>query len=404
MFHVKRPRYAALLLLTALIVLTLGCIGRAGPRGWAAPVRLGEIDIVSPDDGRLDALDAEGRRIWRFPNDWQISDGPDSLDGIYGPPVVASFDGEDVVFVGDYNGYVYAFRPGDYEAGVTINEPPAAAFKLNGPVIGGVALDEANDALYVTSSNRVYALKASDLVNRIDNSAAAIAAAGPTPEGERAGVLFRAGEDIWGVPVLADGKLLVTSLDGGLYAIDPATGEQIWHFDVDRGLVSTPTIAGDLVLVAGFGSTLYGVDLADGSQRWAFDSGHWIWGSAVVDGDIAYVGTFAGVVHAVDLTTGTAAWSLPVERGAIRASPSLAGGTLLVSTDDGWLVGIDLATREVAWEHDIGTKLNADMTVEGNEVLLAPNGCVTPEGATERVYYTKADPRNGDLSFTSEVC
>ena len=404
MFHVKRRGIAALLLL-GLLALSLGCLGREGPRGWAAPVRLGEIVIVSTNDGRLDGIDADGRVVWQFPRFWGFTDdSADNLDGIYGKPIIAPYDGQDVVFVGDYNGYVYAFRPADFQAGVTVNNPPAASFELDGSVIGGLALDTAADALYVTSGNLVYGLKASDLVRLIDSNNAAVAAVGPAPEGEQAGVLFRAGEDIWGEPVLADGKLLISSLDGGLYAIEPASGALLWHFEVDRGLSSTPVVVGDVVLVSGFGSKLYGVALADGSERWEYQADHWIWGHAAIDGDLAYVGDFAGVVHAVDVKSGLAEWSLALEQGSIRASPALAGDTLIVSTDDGWIGGIDLEARDVVWQHQVDTRLNADMTVEADRVLIAPRGCVTPEGASDRIYYTSLNPSNGDLSFTSEVC
>jgi outer membrane protein assembly factor BamB len=404
MFHVKQRRFVGLLLL-GLMALGLGCLGREGPRGWAAPVRLGDIVIVSTDDGRLDGIDAEGRVVWRFPRLWAFDDGSaDNLDGIYGKPVIASYDGEYVVFVGDYNGYVYAFRPGDFQPGVTVNNPSAASFELDGSVIGGLVLDTAADALYVTSGNRVYGLKASDIVRLIDSSNAAVAAVAPAPEGEQPGVLFRAGEDIWGAPVLADGKLLISSLDGGLYAIEPTSGAEIWHFEADRGLASTPVVAGDVVLVSGFGSKLYGVDLADGGQRWEYEANHWIWGQAAIDADIAYVGDFAGVVHAVNVTSGVASWSIELSQGSIRASPVISEGTLVVSTDDGWIGGIDLESQSVVWQHQIGTRLNADMTVEEDRVLIAPRSCVTPEGASDRVYYTSLNARNGDLSFTSEVC
>jgi outer membrane protein assembly factor BamB len=275
---------------------------------------------------------------------------------------------------------------------------------LDGSVIGGLALDQAGDALYVTSGKRVFALRASDLVRRIDSRDAQVAAAGPPPEGEKPGVLFVTGGEIWGEPVLEDGKLLVTSLDGDMYAIDPETGAEIWRFESDQGLVSTPVVAGDLVLASGFGSTLYGVDLADGSERWVFKAEHWIWGKAAIDGDIAYVGDFDGIVHAIELDSGTEIWSLALEHSALRASPVLSAGTLVISSDAGWLVGVDVATRAVAWQRDLGTKLNADLVADGADGLLAPRDCVTPEGASEKIYYTKVDPRNGDLSSTSGVC
>lgn len=406
MFHVKQRRFLGLFLLVGLLgILVSGCVRQIGTRGWAAPVRQGGVIIVSTGGGRIDAIDSEGRQVWRFPELWNIPERKaEKLKGIYGRPLVNSYDGVDVVFVGDYNGYVYAFRPSDYEPGVTIESPSAAFFKLDGAVIGGLTLDMANDALYITSDTRVFAIRASDLVARIDNRDAAVGGVGPPPQGEANGVLFATGNEIWGSPVLADGKLLISSLDGGLYALDPATGAQIWHFEAKKGLASTPVVAGNVVLVSGFGSTLYAIDLADGSEKWSFKAGHWIWGDAAVDGGMAYIGDFDGIVHAIELSSGSEAWSLDVGHDVLRASPVVANGTLVVSSDSDWLVGIDIATHAIVWQHDIGTKLNADMTVDGSDVLIAPRGCVTPETGGAKIYYTSVNPSNGDLSFTSGVC
>jgi outer membrane protein assembly factor BamB len=406
MFHMKQRHFLGLLLLACLLSLAISCIGQEGARGWAGPVRYGDVVIVSTGAGRIDAIDDQGLPIWRFPDMWNIPDGnADNLDGIYGTPLIGSYDGTDVVFVADYNGYVYAFRPGDNESPSASGDPPAASFELDGVVIGGLALDPEADALYITSGSRLYALRASDLVARIDNRDAQVAAVGPKAEGEEPGVLFKADGEIWGAPVLADGKLLLTSLDGGLYAVDPATGSEIWHFEAEQGLVSTPVVADDIVLASGFGSTLFAVNLADGAEQWAFKAKHWIWGDAAVDGEVAYVGDFDGIVHAIDLSSGAEVWSLNLEREAIRSSPVFADGTLVVGSDDGWLVGIDTEAQSIAWQRDVGTKMDADLALEDGDVLIAPRGCVTPAGGDSKVYYTKVDPRNGDLSgISTGVC
>jgi outer membrane protein assembly factor BamB len=406
MFHVKQRRLLGLFLLVGLLSLAVGCVRQEGARGWAGPVRYNDLVIVSTGAGRLDAINPDGSPVWRFPNMWNITDSSaEDLDGVYGPPLIESYNGTDIVFVGDYNGYVYAFRPDDVQQGVTIEAPPAASFELDGPVIGGLALDPEADVLYVTSGSRLYAIRASDLVARIDNRDAQVTAVSPAPEGENPGVLFKTDDEIWGAPVLADGKVLLTSLDGGIYALDPSTGTEIWHFESGKGLVSTPVVEGDLVLASGFGSTLYAVNLEDGSQQWSFKAKHWIWGDAAVDGDVAYVGDFDGVVHAVDLSSGNEVWSLDLKHEAIRSSPVISDGTLVVGTDGDWLVGIDVASRFIAWQRDVGTKMNADLTLDDGLVLIAPRSCVTPEGGDSKVYYTKVDARTGDLGgISTGVC
>jgi outer membrane protein assembly factor BamB len=316
----------------------------------------------------------------------------DNLDGIYGTPVLSS-DGR-VVFLGDYNGYVYAFRPGDFTPGVTVTQPFASGVKLSDPIIGGLTLNSSAGQLYVASGKRIYLISAVEMIDRI-------ATRGEDP---KRAVLFEAEDEIWGRPVLADGKLLFTSLDGRLYAVDPDDGALIWSFRAGEGLVSTPLVVGNSVLVSGFGSTMFSVDLADGSQEWSYSAGHWIWGEPAIVQNTAYVGDFDGILHAIDTSNGGRRWSLELDKGPIRASPVLAAGTLIVATDDGWLMGIDPASQEIAWQRDLGTALNAGMTVQGTSVYIAPRSCVTPEGGGDRVYYIQVNPSNGDLTRASGVC
>jgi len=81
---------------------------------------------------------------------------------------------------------------------------------------------------------------------------------------------------------LADGKVFVASLDGWLYALDAATGKQLWKADtiVDRKrgytITGAPEIAGDLVVIGNAGAeydtrgyaTAY--DLRTGEEEWRF--------------------------------------------------------------------------------------------------------------------------------------
>ncbi|HWO72154.1 MAG TPA: PQQ-binding-like beta-propeller repeat protein [Dehalococcoidia bacterium] len=390
----KQWRVPGLLALSLLLLLSVtACAQAAGARGWAGAVQKNDLLLVSPSGGRLVGINRDGSQAWRFPDFWKIPNGrADDLHAIYGEPVFSA-DGR-VVFVGDYNGYVYAFRPADYREGVTQESPPAASLKLNGPVIGGLALDSATDTLYVTSGKRVYSLRASELAARIDNRDASV----------RTAVLFEAGGDIWGTPVMDRGRLLVTSLDGGLYALDPVSGRVLWSFQAEKGLASTPLVTGAIVLASGFGGTLYAVDAASGALRWSFKAAHWIWGRPAIDDDTAYVGDFAGNVYAIDLTSGSERWSMPLGRGPLRASPAFLRGTVVVGSDDGWLVGIDPSTRTKRWERKLSTSLNADLTAGDDQVLIAPGGCVRPEPGAERIYYTRVDPVSGELQGTEAVC
>ena len=288
------------------------------------------------------------RRAWRFPDDWHIGESKaKSLKGIYANPVLGS-DG--VMYVGDYSGWLYAFKPGDVnlDAANDNQEPATALVNLGDKVIGGAAIDSDTGLLYVTAGRRLFAVST-------DRLKAALSAGGGLVQAE-AGFSFQAGDDLWGAPLISDGVVYVTSLDGGLYALDAATGSAKWTYKATKGLTTTPVIAGDVILVGGFDSTLFAVSKSNGQLAWSHEGTNWIFSTPVLDGNSAYYGDFDGILHSVNVQTGDEEWSLALNRGKIRASVAFSGNFVVLGTDEGWLIGVNEGTQQRAWEVDLGHK------------------------------------------------
>ena len=336
------------------------------------------------------------RRAWRFPDDWHIREGAArGLDGIYATPLV---DTDGIMYVGDYGGWLYAFDPAmaNLDAANDDDEPDVATVDLGDPVIGGLALDEATGTVYVTAGEWVRAVS----VERMKSS---LAAGGGEIDFE-AGFSFHTEGEIWSAPVIEDGVLYVTSLDGNLYALDPATGSVNWSFDAGNGLATTPVIVDDLILVAGFDDALFAVNKSSGEPAWEFAASNWILATPVVEGGTAYFGDFDGILHAVNVESGTEEWSLPLNRGIIRGSAAISGDFVVVGTDDGWLIGVNHTTQERAWETAIDTGIQADLVSSNDEVLMAPQSCVTLSGGEVRTYFRAVEAATGTLRRVEGLC
>jgi outer membrane protein assembly factor BamB len=395
MRHMKRRSLAALLLAGLLALGLLACTPSSGSRGWAAPVRTEDTLLVSTGKGRLDALDGATRDpLWRFPNRWNIPDSKArGLKGIYSTPVFSS--DRSTIFVGDYNGYLYAFRPGDLDQTNTTIKPNAASLKLNGPVIGGIAHDPSTNMLFVTSGQQLFSVSAADMMRKIENRDATVAF----------NAIFDTDGEIWSTPVVEGNRVFFASLDGNLYAINKSTGAEEWRYTGARSLVSTPVVAGNTLLVGGFDDRLHAVDMSTGNQRWEFEAENWIWSAPLVDGNRVYVGDFDGRVHALNLSDGSTIWSATIAESPIVASPALAQGVLVVASQSGEIFGIDPANQAKKWgPSELGTSLTADLVAGAQTVYIAPSGCVTPPGESTRTYFVSVDPLNGSLVSTSEVC
>jgi len=132
-------------------------------------------------------------------------------------------------------------------------------------------------------------------------------------------------------PIVVDGVLYTSGTTGRAYALDAATGEEIWRFDpqsdsqynrwaccdeVNRGLA----VWDGMVYVGSFDGRLFGLDAATGAIVWQVDTiidhdrGYSVSGAPEVAGDVVVIGNAGadydarGYISAYDLKTGELAW------------------------------------------------------------------------------------------------
>src|SRR3972149_2011293 len=73
--------------------------------------------------------------------------------------------------------------------------------------------------------------------------ASSTAQLGPMAEGTKCVWNFECEDEVRGTPICQNGVLYVWSYDNNLYALNAATGEFIWKFPADGGIVSKPTVS-----------------------------------------------------------------------------------------------------------------------------------------------------------------
>jgi len=260
------------------------------------------------------------------------------------------------------------------------NPPPL------GSVFGGVAYD--SDSVYAgTSDGRVISLEA-------------------TPESEfgRLNWTFPPTTTepigrIWASPVVSGERVYVTSQDHYLYALDAATGEQVWKFRAGAMLAGKPTVHANSVYVGSFDQKLYALDAATGAKKWEFTAQGWLWdGPAVLD-DTLYFGDLSGHLFAVRLD-GTPAWDQPVTlEGAIRAQPLVTDDQIFVVTQARKAYALDRASRAIDWTFTAlqdGESLLTTPVRVGDSLLIAP---IPSGGSPTRLYAINATSGNLQWQF-----
>lgn len=166
-------------------------------------------------------------------------------------------------------------------------------------------------------------------------------------------------------PIVVDGVMYTSGVAGRVYALDAATGRQIWRFEpqvdprayratccdqVNRGVA----VWRGRVYVAALDGVLYALDAATGKVAWRADTiidhtrGYSSTGAPEVAGEVVVIGNAGGefdtrgYITAYDLETGRQAWRFFTVPGDPRKPldhPDLASAARTWDPDSRWDVG-----------------------------------------------------------------
>lgn len=203
-------------------------------------------------------------------------------------------------------------------------------------------------------------------------------------------------------PVIAGGRVFVTSVPGVLSAHDLSDGHQLWREEMnpdhsitadservyvaageavhalraqDRavawrtptGTLTAPPLARDgWVIVAPVGRTV-ALRATDGTVVWSRDNGTQR-DRAAIAGDTLVVPTTDGRVQALDLNTGATKWERRV--GGVPAEALVVGDRLYVGASDKYFYCLKLATGEIDWRIRVGAALRGAPASDGERVYF----------------------------------
>ncbi|QDT07604.1 Outer membrane protein assembly factor BamB precursor [Rubripirellula lacrimiformis] len=170
---------------------------------------------------------------------------------------------------------------------------------------------------------------------------------------------FKADEAIEVTPVVAGGRVFFGDVMGKMYAIDQATGKEIWSHNYDTGFIASPAVhqtgsadpngKGDVVVVGDIDGNLYAIDAATGKERWTQTTEGEINGSAAFHDGHVLVTSQDGKLYCFELADGKPVWTYTTD-DQIRCSPTIAGDLTFLGGCDGRLHMVDLKTGKAARE------------------------------------------------------
>ncbi len=199
-------------------------------------------------------------------------------------------------------------------------------------------------------------------------------------------------------PTVRDGRVYTMNRDNRAWALDAATGAELWTHEVFAETASilasvSPAASSELVLVPYTNGDIYALRANNGRPVWfdtltrtgqadSLSAINDIAGRPVLDGNLAFVVSHAGRLVGIDIFSGERIWTRDI---AGVQTPVVAGDFLYVVAMDGNLMAIEKRSGRIAWIANLGRwKNEADredpvewsgpLMAQGNLVLVSTDG------------------------------
>ena len=152
---------------------------------------------------------------------------------------------------------------------------------------------------------------------------------------------FDTGGDVKAPIAVSRGIALVPSWAGTVTAVDVADGTGLWEFETDEsvsptddpdpgrtgGVMCAPAVHDGTVYVGSHDTNAYAIDLATGEELWSTPTDGWITGSVTATNEHVLVGSYDTRLYALDRADGSVTWSVE-GRGDVSSAPLVADGAI----------------------------------------------------------------------------
>ena len=165
--------------------------------------------------------------------------------------------------------------------------------------------------------------------------------------------MIAGGADYQSSPTVVDGVVYVGAPNRFVYAVDAASGKEIWRFETSGQVSGTPTVAEGRVYFGhqGGDKQFYAVDAKTGQQVWSKPLG-WAWVGASYSRGKLFVGTVEGDILCLRASTGEMLWKRETT-GGIYPAPATDASKLYTGAWGGHYFGLDQETGEMHWAYYI---------------------------------------------------
>ncbi|MGQ9582985.1 MAG: outer membrane protein assembly factor BamB family protein [Thermoplasmatota archaeon] len=176
--------------------------------------------------------------------------------------------------------------------------------------------------------------------------------------------------DIWSTPAVEGGLALIGSNNGRLYALDLATGVEVWNFTTRGAILGSPCVFNRTVYFGSSDWKLYALHLSNGTKRWEYTMGDEVTASPAISGGKLMIGSFDTSFRALDAESGQSIWDFQTG-GMIHSSAAVGGGMAFFGSYDGMVYALNVSNGKLVWSHNTGAQnLRSSPALSGGRLYI----------------------------------
>ncbi|HEV8487614.1 MAG TPA: PQQ-binding-like beta-propeller repeat protein [Blastocatellia bacterium] len=186
---------------------------------------------------------------------------------------------------------------------------------------------------------------------------------------------YKTGDEVKSSPVLIDDRVLIGSYDGHLYCLSARNGSLLWKVRTDGPVHCTAGVNNGVAYIAGCDEMFRAIRVSDGHEVFKVASGAYTGASPALAGQFAYYGTFDNEVLGVNLATKRVAWHYqhPQRQFPFYSSAGVVEGKVVLGGRDKLVHCLNAATGRRIWNFATKARVESSPALASNRVFVGSN-------------------------------
>jgi outer membrane protein assembly factor BamB len=192
------------------------------------------------------------------------------------------------------------------------------------------------------------------------------------------------GQDLWeaqapealtSAPVADSGQVWVGAEDGSIFVFDAGSGQILGSYRTAGEVLAAPLLTAEMAYCPSNDGFLYALSRSTGTLAWKAEIGAAMHASPVVGDKIVYVGANDGRLYGLNASNGERIWPYGIPaQGAVESVPSLANGRVFFGSGDGRIYALDAETGGEYWHFSTPDAVYARPLVLNDQLIVASSG------------------------------